>query len=191
MTPTQTLEYLAVATGLWSVWLSKKEHIGVYPTGIVSVVIYVYLCSVGKLYAEAAINFYYLIMSIYGWFNWSRHKNSNQTTLQITACTPLQNLVLVCVTAAIWLGIAAFLRQFTDSTVPYSDGLATAIFFVGMWLMATKKIENWIYWILGDLICIPLYYQKGYTATSLQYIAFTAIAVAGFFSWQKKLLKAR
>jgi nicotinamide mononucleotide transporter len=191
MTTTTTLEYIAVATGLLSVWYSKKENIWVYPTGIVSVVIYVYLCYVGKLYAESFINFYYFIMSLYGWYNWSKITPAHATQpLTITKNTHQTNLLLLLTTAAVWAGLAAVLIAFTDSTVPYVDALATAVFFVAMGLMAHKRIENWLYWIVGDLLCIPLYAYKGYTATSIQYAIFTVLAVMGYIDWKNKMTQA-
>jgi nicotinamide mononucleotide transporter len=180
------LEAVAVLFGLLSVWFAKKENLLVYPTGIVSVLIYVYICLSAGLYADMGINFFYFIMSVYGWYNWTR-KDKTDHVIPISANTLKQNLLSLAGTVVFFLILQYILRNFTDSTVPYIDSTTTAIFIIGMWLMALKKIENWIYWIVGDIISIPLYFYKGLALTSFQFTIFLILAIMGYIEWRKKL----
>lgn len=182
---TTVLEIIAVVFGLFSVWYSKKVNILVYPTGIVSVVIYVYICFGAKLYADMGINFVYFVMSIYGWYVWSR-KDSHKKIRPISFCTKKEHLINVIMLIVFFISLSYILTNHTDSNVPYWDSLTTSIFIVGMWLMAMKKVENWIFWIIGDIISIPLYFYKGLTLTSLQFTVFLVIAILGYLAWKNK-----
>ncbi len=189
------LEILGVFFGTLSVWFSKKENILVYPTGIISVLIYVYLCYLAGLYADTGINAFYFVMSVYGWYNWSSiNKNevldSKVRVLKISRSTSTQNIGYAVTTGVLWLGLYFILVNFTDSTVPYIDSFTTAVCLVGMWMMAFKKIENWFMWIIADLISVPLYWYKGLPLTSIQFALFTALAISGYLEWRGKLKQA-
>jgi len=183
---TSWLEAVAVLFGLLSVWFAKKENILVYPTGIVSVMIYVYICFFAGLYADMGINFFYFIMSLYGWYKWTR-KDQSDHHIPITKNSFSQHLVSIAAAVVFFFILQYVLTNYTDSTVPNWDSTTTAIFIVGMWLMAQKKIENWIFWIIGDIISIPLYFHKGLVLTSFQFTVFLVIAIAGYIEWRNKL----
>mgnify|MGYP003855879165 FL=1 len=176
------LEGLAVFMGILSVYFSKKQHIGVYPTGIVSVLIYVWICFNYGLYADMGINAYYFGMSIYGWYLWKQPKKDGQA-LAVTWLDRSGWIFSLTIFAGSFLLLVFVLLEFTDSTVPYWDSFTTASAFVAMWLMAKKKVENWIFWILADLVSIPLYFHKGLLLTSFQYLFFTGLAIAGLLTW--------
>ncbi len=180
------LEAMAVLFGLLSVWFAKKENLLVYPTGIISVLIYVYICFFAGLYADMGINFFFFIMSVYGWYNWTR-KDQTDHFILITKNTFGQHVLSIVGAIAFFFILQFVLTNYTDSTVPNWDSTTTAIFIIGMWLMALKKIENWIFWIVGDVISIPLYFHKGLVLTSFQFTVFLVIAVLGYFEWRKKL----
>lgn len=180
------LEGVAVIFGLLSVWFAKKENILVYPTGIVSVLIYVYICLTVKLYADMAINAFYFIMSVYGWYKWTR-KGADNKVRAISWANSLEWSIAIAGSVLLFFLIGYFLRHYTDSNVPYWDAFTTAIFIIGMWLMAWKKIENWIFWIVGDLASIPLYATKGLVLTSFQYTVFLVLAISGYLEWRRKL----
>ena len=180
------LEAVAVIFGLLSVWLAWKENILVYPTGIISVLIYVYICFTVKLYADMGINAFYFVMSIYGWVKWSR-KTGDRPSRPITRASKLEWILSVTGLVLFFLILVYVLKNYTDSNVPIWDALTTAIFIIGMWLMALKKIENWLAWILGDFISIPLFASKGLILTSLQFAIFLALAVAGYLAWNQKI----
>ncbi|SDK87670.1 nicotinamide mononucleotide transporter [Salinimicrobium catena] len=184
------LEIIAVIFGFLSVWYSKQENILVYPTGIISTVIFVYLLWQWELLGDMMINFYYASMSVYGWYVWTRKVDAVHFT-PVTRTTSKEKLwsVLIFVGTLIFVyGVYEAFDKWNNWTA-YIDTVTTAIFFVGMWLMARKKIENWIYWIIGDLISVPLYFYKGLTFTSLQYFLFTIIAISGYLAWKESLNK--
>lgn len=183
---TSWLEAVAVVFGLLSVWYSKQENILVYPTGIVSVLIYVYLTFQYKLYADMGINAYYFIMSIYGWYHWM-DTQGDRRQIPISRNNRIQNGISIAFFATSFLLIRWVLIAYTDSDVPNWDALTTAFALVGMWLMARKKIENWIAWIITDLVSIPLYLYKGLPFTAFQFLVFTFLASWGYFSWRKSL----
>ena len=183
-----TLEITGVVFGLLSVWLAKKNHIGVFPTGMISTSIFVYLLLKWGLVGDMLINAYYFGMSVYGWVIWSRVNVQQQTTL-ITRINQLEwkYLFLLFVGSLGFVyGVYQWFGLWNSSTAMI-DTLTTAIFFSGMWLMARRKIENWIFWIVGDIISVPLYLIKGFSFTSLQYLIFTFIAIYGYLEWKKIL----
>lgn len=182
------LEVIAVIFGFLSVWYSKQENILVYPTGIISTAIFVYLLWQWKLLGDMMINAYYFAMSIYGWYIWTRKVDEvHYTPVTIMSRKEYVISALLFVGTLLFVfGVYDWFDRWTGWTA-YVDTITTAIFFVGMWLMAKKKIENWIFWILGDLISVPLYFYKGLTITSLQYFLFTIIAIFGYIAWKKTL----
>ncbi len=187
---TTILEIIAVFFGLLSVWYARKEDIKVYPTGIISVVIYVYICVGVKLYADMGINFVYFVMSVYGWYAWTR-KDQSKELIKITYCTKKEHWISLGMFLFFFITLVYILSNFTDSTVPYLDSFTTSIFIVGMWLMAIKKIENWIYWIIGDVISIPLYFYKGLVLTSFQFTVFLILAIMAYIEWKKRYTETK
>jgi nicotinamide mononucleotide transporter len=185
------LEIIAVFFGFLSVWYSKQNNILVFPTGLISTSIFVYLLLKWGLLGDMMINAYYFIMSIYGWYVWTRKVDETHVT-PISFTTKKEKITSVWIFLATLLFVFIVYNSFYmwTSWVAYIDTLTTAIFFVGMWLMARRKVENWIFWIVGDLISIPLYFYKGYTFTSLQYLGFTIIAIYGYLAWKKLLNKS-
>lgn len=186
---TTILEWIAVATGLMSVWYSMKENIWVYPTGIVSVLIYVYIAFMYKLYADMGVNFYYFIMSIYGWYYWVHPKSDSRDQVPVTMNNRNENLFSVALTIGSFSILYFVLTNFTDSDVPFWDSLTTCFAILGMYLMARKKLESWVAWIITDLISIPLYFYKELVLTSFQFLVFTIIAIGGYISWKRSMEK--
>ena len=185
------LEAIAVIFGFLSVLYSKRENILVYPTGIISTAIFVYILWYWGLLGDMLINGYYFVMSIYGWYVWTRKVDPDHFT-PVTVTSPKEQLWSVFLFVAT-MGLVSLVYEFFDKWdgwVSYIDVVTTAVFFVGMWLMARKKLENWIYWIIGDLISVPLYLYKGLTLTSIQYFIFTIIAVYGYVAWRQNLNKS-
>ena len=182
------LEVTAIVFGLLSVWYAKKDNIWVFPTGIINTAIYVYLLWKWSLLGDMMINFYYVVMSIYGWYHWTRKKD-DVVEFPISRMNTYEkkgSVVIFVLTIGFVVAVYTFFDKFTHWT-SYVDTLVTGIFFVGMWLMARRKIENWILWIIGDIISIPMYFVKGYSFTSIQYLIFTIIAILGYLEWKKTL----
>jgi nicotinamide mononucleotide transporter len=183
---TSWIEIVAVLFGILSVWFARKENIWVYPTGIVNVLIYVYLCFFAGLYADMAINAFYFVMSVFGWYNWSR-RIDNTEHVPISGLSMKQWLFYILLIIVAFAIIYYVLSNYTDSTVPGFDSFTTSLFIAGMWLMAIKKIENWLLWILGDVLVIPMFAVKGLAFTSIQYIVFLVLAIMGYIEWRKRL----
>ena len=185
-----TLEIVAVIFGFLSVWFSKQNKIWVFPTGMISTLIFVYLLFKWELLGDMLINGYYFIMSIYGWYIWTRKVDKTHVN-QISTTTFKEKKISIVIFIAALLFVFIIYQKFDKWTswVAYIDTITTAIFFVAMWLMAKRKIENWIFWIVGDLISVPLYLYKGFTFTSFQYFGFTFIAIFGYLAWKKNLHK--
>ena len=184
------LEITAVVFGFLSVWFSKQNKIWVFPTGMISTSIFVYLLLKWGLLGDMMINGYYFIMSVYGWYVWTRKIDDTQVT-QISKINFKEKKISVAIFFATLLFVFIVYKTFDKLSdwVAYADTITTAIFFVGMWLMAKRKIENWIFWIIGDIISVPLYLYKGFTFTSFQYLGFTFIAIFGYLAWKKNLNK--
>ena len=186
------LEAVAAILGIASVWYARRENILVYPTGIVSVLIYVFICFNSQLFADAGINFFYFLMSVYGWYNWTR-SSGDSDHLEISINTKKQQTTGIALTFVSYLAILGIIWLFnhnnTDymtSYVPWVDSFTTSVFLVGMLLMARKKVENWIYWIIGNAVSIPLYFVKGLAFTSFQYLVFLILAILGYMEWRKR-----
>lgn len=178
------LEGIAVFFGIASVFYSMKENTLVYPTGIISTLIYVWICLQVGLYADMGINAYYFGMSIYGWYIWSRPTVGGEV-LPVTWMVGKEIIEAILLFFGSYATLVFVLISFTDSDVPYFDSFTTASAFVGMYLMAKKKVENWIAWIITDLVSVPLYFYKGLILTSFQFLFFTVLAIMGLVAWTK------
>jgi nicotinamide mononucleotide transporter len=184
---TSWLEFIAVVTGIASVIFSRKENILVYPVGMVSTGIFIWLYITHGLYADASVNFYYTVMSIVGWIMWSR-KSEGKPVLSITTSSKRDWRNGLTFFFCCWVILYFLLSHFTDSTVPIADSFTSAAAFTGMWLMNKKKLENWTWWIVTDLASIPLNFYKHLVFTSFQYLVFLILAVMGYITWRKKIV---
>lgn len=182
------MESIAVFFGVASVYFSMRENIWVYPTGIISTLIYVWICLQVGLYADMGINGYYFAMSIYGWYVWATPTETGEK-LPVTWLNGSEILKAVLLFLVSYGLLNMVLINYTDSDVPYWDSFTTASAFVGMYLMAKKKVENWIAWIITDLVSVPLYFYKGLVLTSFQFLFFTVLAVLGLIAWIKSSRK--
>ncbi|TVP48309.1 MAG: nicotinamide riboside transporter PnuC [Mongoliibacter sp.] len=182
------LEGVAVIFGIASVIYSIKKNILVFPTGMVSTLIYVYICLEYKLYADMGINAYYFGMSVYGWYLWSRPTGEREE-LPVTWLSKMGIVKSIVLFLGSYAVLYYVLANFTDSDVPYWDSFTTSSAFVGMWLMAKKKVENWIAWIITDIVSVPLYFYKGLMLTSFQFLFFTVLATIGLIEWIKAAKK--
>ena len=180
-----SLELIAVFFGLLSVWFSKNNNVLVYPTGIINTSIFVYLLVKWELLGDMIINVYYFLMSIYGWYYWTR-KSNNEGYTPITRMhsSDIKIILIIIVSSVLFVSYLYSFFEKWSGFVSYVDIITTAIFFAGMWLMARRKIESWFFWILGDIISVPLYFVKGLAFSSFQYLIFTFIAIAGYYKWK-------
>lgn len=182
-----TLEFLAFVSGILSVYLAKKENIWVYPTGLISTVITVYLLYQAQYFGDMTINVYYSLMSVYGWYRWS--KGTTAGPLSISRTTVNEKIIgigLFVFTLLVTYGVYQIF-DYTLEIPNYIDIFTSGLFFTAMWYMALKKIENWTLWIIGDCIAVPLFAYRGLGMLSLQYLLFTVLAVLAYIEWKKIL----
>src|SRR5690606_27236753 len=195
------LEFTATFFGVLSVYFSIKKNIWVYPTGIISTGLYVYILYKFGLLGDMMINFYYTVMSVYGWVLWAK-SSEDHVHVKVSAATKKEwavsaglFLISLLLVTVVYYYKPFIDNQFSAENVDFGlyhldwanwlDIFTTAIFLVGMWLMAKRKIENWMFWIIGDIICIPMMLYKGLGITSIQYLVFTVMAVIGYLEWKK------
>lgn len=183
-----TMEAIVFVFGILSVYYAKKENILVYPTGIIATIITVYLLYKAAYFADMTLNIYFSVMSIYGWINWSKVRE-NEHVYQISRTNTSQKIIGVLL-FFLTIVVTYFVYHLFDKEIlpeNYIDIATSGIFFTGMWYMALKKIENWVLWIIGDLIAVPLYAYRGLGMLSLQYIIFTILAILAYIEWRKIL----
>ena len=178
------LEIIATSFGILSVWFARKNNILVFPTGIISVLIYAYITYENKIYAETGINIYYFIMSIYGWLLWTSKNKSIKK--EISYSTKIEVFLSVIVFFLFFIFLF-YLLKLTDSDVVVIDSFTTSLSLTAMLLLARRKVENWLYWIVADIIYIPLFIYKGLYITSIQYFVFLYLAIMGYKEWKRKI----
>lgn len=192
---TTLLEFMAVVSGIVSVWFSRKENIWVYPTGLINTIIYIYLSLKGQLVGEASVNFYYTVMSVYGWWLWARKDRAHQPLVHITFSDKKQWIQEIIFFLAFYIALFFILtylkqKQFPNA-IPWADAFASATAYTGMWLMARKKVESWWWWIATNAASIPLYYVKGLAFTSVYYVVLLVMAVFGLVEWRRRAIESR
>ncbi len=190
---TTWLEYIAVFAGIASVWFSRIENILVYPVGLVNTIIYIYLSFKYHLLGEATVNFYYTIMSIYGWILWNKRNQQHQHIVVISTSSVKdwrnQLLFFAFFYITIFIALTYLKKGFASGAIPWADALASATAFTGMWLMARKKVESWYWWIATNIASIPLYFVKGLVFTSIYYFILLVMAIFGLYEWRKRAKK--
>ncbi len=187
---TTLLEFIAVVAGILSVWFSRMENIWVYPTGLVNTIIYIYLSFKFALLGEASVNFYYTVVSIYGWILWARKDQQARPLLHITSSSGREWLQQIGFFSFFYVSVFCALtwlkKDFAPQAIPWADAFASATAYTGMWLMAKKKVESWHWWIATNFASIPLYFVKHAVFTSLYYVVLLAMAISGLLEWSRK-----
>lgn len=184
---TRILEWIAVAFGISEVLLARKNSIWLYPTGIIGILCGSFLLLDSKLYAETLLHGYYLVMSIYGWINWG--KRSLTGASQISRSDGRDLAITVGIAVMGWAFLYFMLTAFTDSDVPVIDAFVSSTAWAGMWLLAKRKLENWIWLNISNLVAIPLLYSKQLYMFSLLTLFLFVVAIFGYLDWRKDLNK--
>ena len=187
---TGPLEAVAVLFGMISVVLANRNHVALYPTGIVSTALFIYIMAAAGLYAESWLNAYYLVMSIYGWLRWNRN-HENQSAVAITVCGTRDWVVTAGIVLLGGLVLYLTVRGFTDSDVPLWDAAVSATAWAGMWLLAKHKVENWILLNISNALAVPLQLYKGIPFTAILTVFLFVVAVLGYFRWRKLYHQSR
>jgi nicotinamide mononucleotide transporter len=190
MKNTSALEYIAVFAGIASVWYSRIENILVYPVGLINTIIFIYLSIKGQLFGEASVNFYYTVMSIYGWILWTKKDTQLHPIVNISFSDKrwwrYQLLFFAAFYITIYFSLTYLKKSFAPGVIPWADAFASATAFTGMWLMTKKKVESWYWWIATNIASIPLYFVKHYVFTSVYYFILFFMAVFGLIEWVKR-----
>ena len=183
------IELIAVSFGIASVIFAKNENILVFPTGIISTILYIIICYKFILYGDMLINIYYTFMSLYGWYVWSFKVSGENVVITTSKKDDVARSIFIFLSTIVIISCIYVYFDRMRNMTDYLDTFTTAIFFTAMWLMANKKIEHWIFWIIGNLISIPLYFVKGLGFSSIQFTIFLILAIIGYKEWKKNLIK--
>jgi nicotinamide mononucleotide transporter len=176
-------ELAGFLSGALCVWLLVRQNIWNWPIGIANNVVYVIVFYKSGLYADSGLQFVYMAIAFYGWWNWL-HGGVNHSELKVTRASATGMLGYLAIAAAA-TGVLYWLLRHTPSNVPFADGLTTALFLTAQYMMSRKVVENWWFWIIGDVLVIGLYTYKHLYLTSGLYAVFTAMSIAGLVEWQK------
>ncbi len=180
------IELLATVSGLLYIYFSVKQNILLWLFGIISSALYIYVYFSAKFYADMSLQFYYLVISFYGWYFWIFGKTKNSQTLKISRTNKKTALVLLALTI-LFFGIYVFILKFTDTDVIYWDSFTTAAGITATWMLVKKKIEQWIIWVIVDFVSIILYVYKELYITAILFVVYTILAVVGYYQWKKDL----
>lgn len=182
------VEIIASVLGLWGVWLTTRQNIWCWPVGLVNVILSLYVFFVSKLYADVILQIFYLVMTIYGWYNWL-YGGENKSVLKVTRIK--KNIMIALIITSIFLIAATgyLFSTYTDAALPYWDATVAVWGVIGTYVQAKKYIENWIIWILNDLLCTGIYFYKDLYAFTALYFIFTLLAIYGYYQWRKDLKK--
>ena len=178
------VEVLGVVFSVLYLFLSIRQNILLWPTGMISAVLYMVVFFQSKFYADMGLNGYYFLISIYGWMVWKKGGNGGKER-PVSRIEKKTALLLLAITSLAFLGIALLLKNYTDSPIPYGDALTTAMSFTATWMLARKILEHWIVWIVVDLISMALYLYRGLYPTMILFAIYTSMAVIGYVQWKK------
>ena len=195
MKQTTWLEFIAVITGIVSVWFSRTENTWTFPIGLINTTVYVWISVKGNLFGEASVNFYYTVLNIYGWILWTKKDAHKHHVVNIEYSNTKQWIQQIAFFAFFYIAIFFILtylkKSFAPGAIPWADAFASATAYTGMWLMAKKKIESWYWWIATNIASVPLYFVKGYVFTSVYYFILLIMAFFGLVEWMKRSVNSQ
>jgi nicotinamide mononucleotide transporter len=180
------LELFAATIGALSVWLSVRQNIWSWPTAIVNVVLYAIVFYQAKLYADMGLQVIYAVLSVYGWYEW-RYGGEGRTELRVTRTSPQLGALLTLIALAGSVVLGTLLQHATDAALPYMDSFLSSSSLVAQWMMTKKKLENWLVWILVDVLYVGMFVFKGLHLTAGLYTVFLALAVKGYLDWRRSI----
>ena len=182
-------ELLAAALGFIAIFLQIKQNVWYWFVSIIMVSMYIYIYIGAKLYADMSLQVYYLFISFYGWYAWLYGNTNDDRNKELRVSSSTNKLIrnLTGITIILFFAIAWILIQFTNSDLPYWDSFTTALSFVATWMLARKKIENWLIWIVVDAVSVAIYIYKGLYPTAVLFFFLTFLAIVGYRKWKKEL----
>ena len=178
------LEAIAAVIGAVSVYLGTRQHIAYWPTAIVNVGLYTYVFWRAGLYADAGLQVVYLVLSIYGWYEWL-HGGKNRAELRVSRATSRTWLMVLPIAVVFWFSLARYVASQPGVSLPYLDAALTTVSLAAQWMTTRKILENWILWIVVDLVYVPMYVYKQLPVTAALYVVFLALAVLGYREWRR------
>lgn len=185
---TNWLEIFGAATGLLYIYFSIKQNILLWITGLISCSVYIIVFFNTKFYADMALQFYYVGVSIYGWIYWAETKTKSNEPLKVSKTPKIELFILSILSVIIFFVIGIFLDRLTDSPIPFGDSFTTTFGIIATWMLAKKYIEQWIIWIIVDFVAAALYFYKQLYPTTILYVIFAVMAFIGYFQWKKSLI---
>jgi len=184
---THYVEILGVIFSIFYLYFSIRQNILLWPMGIASALLYMVVFFQSKFYADMGLNGYYVVISIYGWFLWKKGKEEQESGLPVSRLGKKNAVILLLITTAAFVVIGMVLKEYTDSPVPFWDAFTTAVSFTATWMLARKILENWILWIIVDLVSMGLYLYRGLYPTMLLFGIYTTMAVIGYYKWLRSI----
>jgi nicotinamide mononucleotide transporter len=183
-------EIIAAALGFVAIFLQIRQNVWYWFVSIIMVSMYIYIYIDAKLYADMSLQVYYLGISFYGWYLWlfGKRSNDHRVPLPVSTTTHRVRLVLLTISVTLFFLMAWFLKYYTDSDLPYWDSFTTALSFVATWMLAKKKIENWLIWIVVDAVSVGIYIHKELYPTAVLFFFLTILAVVGYRQWKKDMV---
>ncbi len=188
--PINLYELIGFVSGVICVYLVVKQNIWNWPVALVNAFFYIIVFYQARLYADMGLQVIYIILSIYGWYEWL-HGGKDHGKLSVTRTRASEGLLLTLIAVVSTLGVGYFLTAYTNADLPYWDALTTVVSLCAQFLMARKKLESWVLWISVDIIYIGMYYYKALYLTMLLYAIFLVLATAGYFAWRKSFLEMK
>ncbi len=184
------IEILGAVTGIIYLYFSINQNIWLWPWGIITSLLYVYVFYQSKFYADMSLQFYYLGISIYGWYFWLRGKKTiGEAKIPIIRASKIEWIIFSFITVFISILVGYILDNYTDSPLPYWDAFTAGGSIVATWMLARKYLDHWILWIVIDLVSIGIYWYKYLYPTVILFIVYTTMAVVGYFQWRKEQRK--
>lgn len=185
------VEVIGTLSGFIFLYFEIKQSKWLWPVGLFSAVMYIYVFFVAKFYADMGLQFYYVFISVYGWFHWSRSKGQNEKELPVVNLGRRLFLKLLLASLFIYIAISFILVNYTDSPIPYWDSFTTALSIVATWMLAQKILEQWLVWVIVDAVSMGLYLYKELYPTAILFAFYTVLALYGYIQWKKDLVKSK
>lgn len=186
---THIIEIIGTLSGFVYLYFEIKQSKWLWPVGLFSALMYIYVFFVAKFYADMGLQFYYVFISIYGWIYWSRSSSQNKVELTVSSLKMPLFFKLLLASFVIYIAISFILVNYTDSPLPYWDSFTTALSIVATWMLARKILEQWLVWVLVDAVSMGLYLYKQLYPTAILFAVFTVLALYGYFQWKKDMIK--
>jgi nicotinamide mononucleotide transporter len=180
------LELFAALTGAIAVWLSVRQNIWSWPTAIVNVVLYAVVFYEARLYADMGLQVVYAVLSVYGWYEW-RYGGEGRTELRVTRTSIREGAALGLIAGVGSMLLGALLHRSTDAALPFMDSFLSSTSLVAQWMMTRKKLENWLLWVVVDVLYVGMFIFKGLYLTAALYAVFVALAVRGYVDWRRSM----